>query len=385
MKSFNGTLIYIWLYIDVFRHVKEGQEVKQFDKIAEVQSDKATVEITSRYDGIIKRLHYDIGSTAKVGDPLVDIEVEGQEGSEEEASIQVAEEHRDNEVHPNIQHREEGRSSDVKALPSVRRRAKELGVDLRTIQRPSGSRGQITMEDLKPTTNQVNSYRVTPLNVFQKAMVKSMTESIKIPHFGYHDEIQLDRLLEVRAELNSAQPKAKLTPLHFIIKALSEALKEFPQLNGHFVNDGKELRLWESHNISLAIDTGHGLAVPVIKGVERLSVQEIGHELHRLTDMARQNRLTKADLEGGTITISNIGTIGGTTASPVIPHPQLAIVALGRAQKLPRFNAADQVVPVTLLPVSWAADHRVVDGATIARFSQRWKEIIQSPSLLLIQ
>lgn len=368
--------------------------MKQFEKIAEVQSDKANVEITSRYDGVIKKLHYGVGEVARVGAPLVDIEVEGEEAEAAshgvtatntgEQLVQAAEEYRDEVVTTSV-------SNDpvsVKALPSVRKKAKELGINLASVT-ASGKQGQVTMEDLlstsKAPSKSPNSSTVTvPLNVFQKAMVRSMTESIKIPHFGFHDEIAIDRLQSVRSELNMARAdKDKLTPLPFIIKAMSMALNDYPQLNAHFNSEKGHLTLYPEHNIGVAVDTGHGLAVPVIKNVAAKTVTQIAKELNRLTELSRANKLSQADLSGATLTISNIGTIGGTTASPIIPHPQLAIVALGRAQKAPRFDALGKVVPVSLMPVSWSADHRVVDGATIARFSQRWRQLLENPSLLL--
>jgi len=380
--------------------------VKQFDRIAEVQSDKANVEITSRYDGIVRRLHYGVGETARVGAPLVDIEVEsdapsgGKVVSEKEVEIeenileQAAEEFRDDVIDSTINSTIDSQAAlpFVKALPSVRKRAQELGISLSLI-RATGKQGQITMDDLqsalkstaqKTASSMTGLTKVVPLNVFQKAMVRSMTESIRIPHFGFNDEISIDRLLRIRAELNSARLEVKLTPLPFIVKALSMTLLEFPQLNAHFDAAGGQLILHTQHNIGMAVDTGHGLAVPVIKNVASKTVYQIAADIARLTELARTNKLPPSDLQGATLTVSNIGTIGGTTASPIIPHPQLVIVALGRALRQPRYDTNGGITPVTLMPVSWAADHRVVDGATIARFSQSWKQLIESPSRLLM-
>jgi 2-oxoisovalerate dehydrogenase E2 component (dihydrolipoyl transacylase) len=194
----------------------------------------------------------------------------------------------------------------------------------------------------------------------------------------------MDRLMAVRVELNTAGKHIKLTPLPFIVKALSMALVESPQLNGNFNPATNELTLFSHHNIGVAIDTPHGLAIPVIKDVAAMAVYDIARELNRLTELARTNKLPASDIKGATISISNIGTIGGTTASPIIPYPQLAIVALGRTQRVPRFDEKGAVVGVSLMPISWSADHRVVDGATIARFSQRWKQLIETPSQLLV-
>lgn len=368
--------------------------MKQFDKIAEVQSDKANVEITSRFDGVIKKLHYDVGSTAKVGSALVDIDVEGEavDNVASEDPLQLSEELRDDiitstsEVHESSKDITHG-SADFKALPSVRRRAKEMGIDLSQIK-PTGKFNQITLADLEghgSTKNPTeNSSRIVPLSMFQKAMIKSMNESIKIPHFGFNDEIAMDRLMTVRAELNLNSATVKLTPLPFLVRALSMALAEFPQLNGNFNPTTNELTLFSHHNIGVAVDTPHGLAVPVIKDVARKSVYDVAKELNSLTELARSNKLPSSDIKGATMSISNIGTIGGTTASPIIPFPQLAIVALGRTHRVPRFDANGVVTGVSLMPISWSADHRVVDGATIAKFSQRWKQLVESPSKLLV-
>lgn len=212
-----------------------------------------------------------------------------------------------------------------------------------------------------------------------------MTQSMSIPHFGYSDEMAMDRLLQLRSELvqHFQSLGIKLTPLPLLIKSLSMALKEFPTMNAWY-QGGDSITVNPFHNIGVAIDTPHGLSVPVVKNVQSKSLEAVARELTVLTEKARQNRLAPQDYSDATITLSNIGTIGGTTASPIIPYPTLAIVALGRTQRLPRFDQEGKVVGVNLMPVSWAADHRVVDGATIARFNQHWKAILQSPSTILL-
>lgn len=381
--------------------MKEGSPVKQFDRIAEVQSDKAAVEITSRYDGVIKRLHYAKGQSAKVGAPLVDIEIEG-EGEfsadpvkENDKEIQFGEELRDNAIDApvilpsaNSNTAISCSNNKVKVLPSVRRIARERGIDLTSIK-GTGSRGQITLSDIDSSKVKSailsNNPTVVPLTAFQKAMVKSMTQSMTIPHFGYSDEMPMDRLLQLRSELLEHFKKKglKLTPLPLLIKSLSLALREFPSLNAWY-SGGDSVTIHAAHNIGVAIDTPHGLSVPVLKNVQAKSLEEITRELAMLTEKARQNRLASADYSQATITLSNIGSIGGTTASPIIPAPTVAIAALGRTQRLPRFDSDGKVIGASLMPVSWAADHRVVDGATIARFNQHWKAILQSPSAILL-
>ncbi|PJF18497.1 hypothetical protein PSACC_01669 [Paramicrosporidium saccamoebae] len=385
----------------MLRHVQEGNVVRQFDKIAEVQSDKATVEITSRFDGIIKKLHYEKGATAKVGQPLVDIDVEGDvkedgkgDGRIAMPAAKLAEKQISNPVrnievlkHPPVE------NLTIKAMPGVRHFAKTNGVDIGKV-RPSGKSGQITKEDVQKSMNvairanvDAAEYELVPLNAFQKAMERSMKAALNIPHFGFHDEILLNRLSGLRTSLLPSielRYGVKVTVMSFFIKALSLALTDYPVLNSHFDEPNHSLKHYRAHNIGVAVDTAHGLAVPVIKNVQDLSVIEVARELSRLTEAARENRLSQTELGGGTITLSNIGSIGGTTASPIIVAPQVCIVAVGRTQVLPRFDENMQVTANKVMPISWSADHRVIDGATVARFSARWRNILEDTSTLLL-
>lgn len=405
-------------------HVQEGTPVRQFDRIAEVQSDKATVEITSRYDGVIRKLHYAKGATARVGQPLIDIEVEGGDesgdtGTEETASgnaikgaAPTASGRQSTETNvPGRDHKltisaaDTLSSSRVKAMPGVRHLAKSRGIDIASV-RGTGAQGQVTHEDVLkhsgelatklapgskspsavPRQNQQQT-ELIPLSAFQKAMVKSMQASLTIPHFGYNDEFAVDQILSLRSSLLAAVERdygIRLTPMAFYLKALSITLTEHPQLNAHYESESGAVRRYTSHNICLAVDTDHGLSVPVLRDVQTLSIIEVAREANRLAEAARANRLPSTDLTGGTITVSNIGSVGGTTASPVILSPQVSIVALGKAQRLPRFDEHQQIVGRTIMPISWSADHRIVDGATLARFTQRWKELVEKPASILL-
>jgi 2-oxoisovalerate dehydrogenase E2 component (dihydrolipoyl transacylase) len=387
-------------------HVKEGNTVKQFDKLAEVQSDKATVEITSRYDGIIKKIHYPKGATAKVGTPLVNIEIEGEDTLEVTAPS-IAKVEPQSKAHNEPTSVKSAGSleqlkhpvvneNEVKAMPGVRHYARVNGVDINRIT-ASGKSGQIVKADIdsflsgkgKATSaiTDVSAYDLVPLNAFQKAMAKSMQTALTIPHFGFHDEVPLDMLSGLRRGLVSAVEErygVRVTMMAFYIKALSLALKDYPVLNSHFDSTSNAIRHYRAHNVGVAVDTEHGLAVPVIKRVQDLSILDVARELGRLSEAARQNKLSSEELGGGTITLSNIGSIGGTTASPIIVAPQVCIAALGRTQMLPRFNERMELVPKNVMPVSWSADHRVIDGATVARFSRRWGGLLEDPSNLLL-
>ncbi|XP_027004399.1 lipoamide acyltransferase component of branched-chain alpha-keto acid dehydrogenase complex, mitochondrial-like isoform X2 [Tachysurus fulvidraco] len=399
-------------------YVKEGDKVSQFDSICEVQSDKASVTITSRYDGIIKKLHYDVDSLALVGSPLVDIETDTpQDGGHEEdivATLAVSHEHPHQEI----------KGHKTLATPTVRRLAMENNVKLSEVV-GTGKDGRILKEDilnfLAKQTGAILPYddvkvpsapaapaqvekaaphptptvprpvftgkdMTEPLNGFQKAMLKTMTAALKIPHFGYCDEVDLTNLVILRSELKGVAESrgVKLSYMPFFIKAASLSLLQFPILNASVDESCQNITYKASHNIGLAMDTLQGLLVPNVKGVQALSVFEIAAELNRLQALGSGGQLGTADLTGGTFTISNIGSIGGTYAMPVILPPEVAIGALGKIQILPRFDAGGELVKAHVMNVSWSADHRVIDGATMSHFSNLWRSYLEQPTSMLL-
>uniref|UniRef100_A0A665U5J9 Dihydrolipoamide acetyltransferase component of pyruvate dehydrogenase complex n=1 Tax=Echeneis naucrates TaxID=173247 RepID=A0A665U5J9_ECHNA len=404
-------------------YVKEGDRVSQFDSICEVQSDKASVTITSRYDGIIRRLYYDTDATALVGKPLVDIETESSsEVIQEEDVVETPAIAREEHTHQEI------KGHKTQATPAVRRLAMENNIKLSEVV-GTGKDGRILKEDilnflakqtgaiLPPTPFQeiqtpppasaarpvgtlpaikpplatprpvFTGKDVTePLKGFHKAMVKTMTAALKIPHFGYCDEVDLSCLVALRDELKPLAESrgVKLSYMPFFIKAASIGLLNFPILNASVDEDCQNITYKASHNIGLAMDTSQGLLVPNVKNVQLLSVFQIAKELNRLQTLGSAGQLGAGDLSGGTFTLSNIGSIGGTYAKPVILPPEVAIGALGKIQVLPRFGPAGQVVPAHIMKVSWSADHRIIDGATMCRFSNLWREYLENPSKMIL-
>ncbi|XP_023342052.1 lipoamide acyltransferase component of branched-chain alpha-keto acid dehydrogenase complex, mitochondrial [Eurytemora carolleeae] len=397
--------------------VKPGDKVSQFDNICEVQSDKASVTITSKFDGVITKLYYDVDDIAQTGDPLVDVEVAGS--SEVPVPASVTLESDDEDIDDSNLRRVK-----VLATPAVRRIASENNVALSDVV-GTGREGRVLKEDIlnfldnksavsapppaaarappvsqkpKPVSAAVarprvqkaavaeGKDRVEPLSGMVKAMTKKMTESLMIPHFGYYDEINMSSLVTVRKELKSISEArgVKLSYMPFIVKAASLALLQFPVLNSSLDLKSETVTYKHSHNIGVAMDTAQGLLVPNIKGVQNLSIFEISEELSRLQEIGLAGKLTNKDLTGGTFSLSNIGSIGGTYASPVIMAPEVAIGALGKLRVLPRFNSAGEVYPAHIMNVSWSADHRLLDGATVARFSNLWKSYLESPATLLL-
>ncbi|KAG5355982.1 Lipoamide acyltransferase component of branched-chain alpha-keto acid dehydrogenase complex [Yarrowia sp. B02] len=395
--------------------VEPGARINEFDQICEVQSDKASVEITSRYAGVVKKLHYDAGDMALVGKPLVDIDT----GEDSSASA--------GESEPVEKSTEAPKTVDVlktvpkatstpidatkayqKALatPAVRRLTRELGIDISAIQ-GSGKGGRVMKEDVlnfdkggssevaTPVTSTVStaSSRLVPLTPTQMGMFKTMTNSLSIPHFLYTDEVCLDKLIELRSSVNALLAKSpshgvsKISFMPFFIKALSLALKDYPMVNAKvdLSGDKPAVLMRDFHNISIAMDTPNGLLVPTIKNVQDKTIVEIAADLQRLQTAGAAGKLSRDDLTGGTISISNIGNVGGTYLSPVIVSEQVAIVGLGKARKLPRYNDAGEVVPEQIINASWSGDHRVLDGMTMALMADKWKGYVVDPKAMLLQ
>ncbi|KAI9903083.1 hypothetical protein N3K66_002435 [Trichothecium roseum] len=433
--------------------VEPGATVEEFSPLCEVQSDKASVEITSRFTGTVKRLYYDAGDMARVGKPFVDIDIQGDAKPEDLEALTAEPEPQHKSTQPtppgtpapvspppqqsgpNPQAATSpGNSSQPKgkcaalATPAVRHLSKELQVDILDIY-GTGKDGRVLKEDIykfvqardgkggsatsspssstpppaaplpafsQPQDTAAQTETQVPLSHMQHQMFKSMTRSLSIPHFLYADEIDFSQLVELRGRLNRVLSKSptvegqpgKLSYLPFIIKAVSLALYQFPILNARVDIDatsGKPSLVHRSqHNIGVAMDTPQGLLVPVIKNVGALNVLSIAAELTRLQTLAHQGKLTPKDLTGGTITVSNIGNIGGTYLSPVIVEKEVAILGIGRMRTVPAFDEADNVVKKQVTNFSWSADHRVVDGATMARAADVVRRVVEEPDVMVM-
>ncbi|XP_004315440.3 lipoamide acyltransferase component of branched-chain alpha-keto acid dehydrogenase complex, mitochondrial isoform X1 [Tursiops truncatus] len=395
-------------------YVKEGDTVSQFDSICEVQSDKASVTITSRYDGVIKKLYYNLDDIAYVGKPLVDIETEALKDSEEDVVETPAVSH-DEHTHQEI------KGQKTLATPAVRRLAMENNIKLSEVV-GSGKDGRILKEDIlsylekqtgailppspkaeimppppKPKERTIpipiskppvftGKDRTEPIKGFHKAMVKTMSAALKIPHFGYCDDVDLTELVKLREELKpiAFARGIKLSFMPFFLKAASLGLLQFPILNASVDENCQNITYKASHNIGIAMDTEQGLIVPNVKNIQVRSIFEIATELNRLQKLGSAGQLSTTDLTGGTFTLSNIGSIGGTYARPVILPPEVAIGALGKIKALPRFNKKGEVYKAQIMNVSWSADHRIIDGATMSHFSNLWKSYLENPAFMLL-
>ncbi|KAI5800117.1 2-oxoacid dehydrogenases acyltransferase-domain-containing protein [Geopyxis carbonaria] len=382
--------------------VEPEARVEQFDKLCEVQSDKASVDITSRYDGVIKKLHYQAGDMALVGKPLVDIDIIGDEAEKTIPDLKKEQPSAVPEQGP-LSGTASAEPSNHRTLatPAVRHMCRQLGVRITEVT-GTGKGGRVMKEDLSAfaedrtsqpisTISTTQSEAEVPLTPIQHTMFKTMTHSLSIPQFLYCEEIIMNPLDRIRQNLNKSltlsSPISRFTYIPFIIKAVSVALEDHPLLNSKLDTSGKKPRLIgrSMHNIGIAMDTPGGLLVPNIKNVGALNIHEITIELQRLKLLATEGKLSPIDLSGGTITVSNVGNIGGTVLAPVVIPTELAIVGIGRSRIVPRYDEGGQIIPKTIVDFSWSADHRVVDGATMARMSTTVKGFLEEPEKLIIR
>lgn len=386
--------------------VAEGDTVEEDQVVVEVMTDKAVVEIPAKSDGVVSKLYYAKGDIAEVGKALFALQEAGGTSSapaekSKEATVEVTKEAKAQTEAPKA-----AAKGKALASPAVRRRAREENIDISEVP-GSGAKGRVLKDDIKafveggakpaeatqqssqPQSKPVaGGSRTEPLRGVKAAMAKQMAESVRtIPHFTYAEDFDLTELraLHKRLKAKYAEKGVKLTLMPFFIKALSLAMKEFPIMNAQLNKEANEITYFDDHNIGMAVATKIGLMVPNIKQVNQKSLLEVAEEVTRLTNASREGKVAQADMKGGTITISNIGVVGGTVTTPIINMPEAAIVALGRVQQLPRFDEAGQVVARDIMTASWSGDHRIIDGATIANFNKRWQEFLEDPTTMLVE
>jgi 2-oxoisovalerate dehydrogenase E2 component (dihydrolipoyl transacylase) len=393
--------------------IKEGDVLAEDQPVCDVMTDKALVQIPAKYAGKVVKLYYAKGEIAKVHSPLFQQEIAGTSTSAAAVvaapvAAPVCAAKAASTAASTVAPAGNGKAL---ASPAVRRLARELSIDLSLVP-GSGEKGRVYKDDVKAYANGGNASaaakavaapvkaaataavvtstggsRVEPIKGIKAAMARQMQDSVStIPHFTYCEEIDLTELIALRSQLKDQYAKQgiKLTLMPFFMKAMSLAIQQFPIMNSQVNSDCSELTYFDDHNIGIAVDSKVGLLVPNIKGCQNKSIVQIAQELTKLTDAAREGRVSPAELKGGTITISNIGAIGGTVATPIINKPEVAIVALGKTQLLPRFNAKGEVEGRSLMQISWSGDHRVIDGGTIARFTNLWKSYLEQPSSMLL-
>ncbi len=361
--------------------VKVGDAVQEEDPLVALESDKATMEVPSPFAGTVAEIKVEVGDTVSEGTVVLTLEASGDPVVEAEAPSAPPP---PEEKAPAAEEDQGGLlpdADDIYASPSVRRRARQEGIDLSGIK-GSGRGGRITLDDLVggaggdvPEATRGPGQDVAsgapppdervPLTRIQRISGPHLQKAWQaIPHVTQHDEADITDLEAFRKRVNSEQD-VKVTMVALLMKAVVASLKAHPVVNSSL--DGEELILKRSYHLGFAADTPQGLLVPVIRDADRKGLLEIAAELRELSGRARDGKLKAEEMRDGTFTISSLGGIGGTFFTPIINPPEVAILGVSKSQTKPVWDGA-QFVPRLLVPLSLSYDHRVIDGALAARF-----------------
>ena len=370
--------------------VRVGEKIKEDHILVDVETDKAVVELPSPTEGVIINLHFKEGDVINVGEVLLTIGTEEEFGRKKDKGtvVGVLEEAEEPAV--------KKAPSKVLATPAVKKIAKDLSIDLSKVK-GTGPGGRITKEDLQKFRKESTGIKEgddshgpikrVPLRGIRKAIAKHMAfqqhDSANVTHI---DEADVTELMEIREKEKSIMTKKgkNLTFLPFVIKAVVIGLKEYPVLNSTLDMENGEIIIKNYYNIGIAVDTDDGLMVPVIKNADKKNILTLADSLSRIADDARSRKIALKDLKGSTFTITNIGGYGGIFATPIINYPEAAILATGRIQEKP--VAIDGEIKIRkVLPLSLTFDHRLMDGATVAKFLKTVSTHLEDPGLLLVE
>jgi 2-oxoisovalerate dehydrogenase E2 component (dihydrolipoyl transacylase) len=393
--------------------VQPGETVKPGQTLLEALTDKATMEVPAPFAGVIQELLVEPGARIKIGQPI--LRYEEKKG----AAVQATK--ADKERKPSSLPEGEGPPSSsplplgegpavraapgngaipaaVKAAPSVRLLARKLGIDLAQI-RGSGPAGRILIDDLSQHLGSTVKHAPPPPADFgtpgarikfaglRRNIAEHMVRAKHtIPHYTYVDECDVSALVALREALKEpvARKGARLTYLAFFVKAVAAALKEVPIVNASLDEKTEEIVLHDKYHIGIAVATPGGLIVPVIRDADKKSLLDIAGVIEQLSNDARAGKLKLDDLRGGTFTITSIGNIGGLFATPIINHPEIGILGIGKIVKRPMFDEHGQVKAADTLYLSFSFDHRVLDGAIGAAFGNAVIKHLQNPAAILV-
>lgn len=409
-------------------HVKPGDDVKEDQVLADVMTDKATVEIPSPVAGKVSQLMAEVGKQVSVGADLIHLEVEGA-GNEKPgakkatpahaapaaevkppAPVAAAPVHEPEDeppapaqrppVHAPVAMRAAGEKPI--ASPAVRRRAWDLGIELQFVH-GSGPAGRITQQDLdiylasrgQPAQARTggtaylqrdDETEVPVIGLRRKIAQKMQEAKRRIPHFSYVEEVDVTELELLRARMNAkfGASRGKLTVLPLLARAVVLAVRDFPMMNARFDDDKGVVTRYGAVHLGMAAQTPNGLMVPVIRHAETLDLWTFAKEVSRLADAARSGKAGRDELQGSTITISSLGPLGGIVTTPVINHPEVAIIGVNRIVERPVFQDG-HVVARKLMNLSSSFDHRVVDGMDAAEFIQAIRALLEAPAMLFVE
>ena len=386
--------------------IKKGQKIKKNDPLITIESDKSSVEIPSSDEGTVISLNVKIGDKVSEGDKIIEIESEKElKGIEvvESPKNQLLKEVDKKEIRENKETGDiiiKDASTKTSASPKVRKFARELGIDINKV---SGSerQGRVTESDIKLFVATKSNKSLENLNITDQKIEQEYSHSefgeveikdiprvkklsskylmnswSKIPHVTNHDEADITELEEFRTSLTDIYTgeKKKITPLAFIVKALTVSLKKFPNFNTSIdeIENGK-MTVKKYFHVGIAVDTPHGLMVPKLRNADNKNISLISTELKKISQQCRDLKIDKKELFGGSMTITSLGSIGGSFFTPIINYPEVAILGVGRAEKKQVFIDGNFVTR-TMLPLSLSYDHRIIDGAEAARFNNELKE-----------
>ena len=403
-------------------HVKPGDEVHTDQLLADVMTDKATVEIPSPVSGTVVALNGAVGQVVAVGSELIRLEVAGAGNVKANAAVSgpaqapagALKQQTEQTLTPAKAAAVSSapRASRPIASPAVRRRAWDMGVELERVT-PTGTGGRVMQADLdsyvarnpglvaKPASPtlasvtmprvqafaEVNTQQEIPVIGLRRKIAAKMQESKRrIPHFTYVEEIDVTELEALREQLKTRwgleRPRITLLPL--LVRAIVLALREFPQINARFDDEKGVVTRYGAVHLGIATQTGNGLMVPVVRHAEALDLWACASEIARVAEAARSGHITREELSGSTITLTSLGALGGIVSTPVINYPEVAIVGVNRIVERPMVHRGAVVVR-QMMNLSSSFDHRVVDGADAARFIQAVRAYLEVPSALFIE
>lgn len=395
--------------------VKPGDLVKDDQSVCEIMTDKATIELPAPFSGVITAIIAKEGKTVHVGETILQYEAKGGATVSAPATPAVSAPSSTPVSAPVSQSVASVATTSsssvtlggpVSAAPSVRKFAHENSVNLSTVS-ATGPSGRVMMEDVQgflsggnKSTSSANTVRqsVAGANVEERIAFKGLRKKIAekmrqskdhAAHFTYVEEADATALVELRATAKEMGLKAgvKITYLPFVMKAMVSALKKYPIMNAELDEAAGEIIIKHYYNIALSVQTEDGLTAPVVKNVESKSVFEIAKEIESLVSKARAKKLTMNDLTGGTITLTNAGSIGGLFATPVINYPEVAILGFNKIFRKPvakMINGKEEIVIRDWTYFSISLDHRIVDGAVAAEFMKDFIQIIENPALMIL-
>jgi pyruvate dehydrogenase E2 component (dihydrolipoamide acetyltransferase) len=413
--------------IDVL--IQVGDEVALEQTLAVMETDKATMDLPSSAAGKVKQVHIKVGDKVKEGTLIATVETSASGIAKESVPLPQPEK-------PEVKVEQEVRAVALEeasrpleivsipseplnsndqgfkahATPSVRLFARELGVDLGLIKEGTGRKGRIVKEDVKnfvkkvmatggsaakgsgiPSIPAVDFSQFGEIEEKALSKIKRLTGQnlsrvwLNLPLVTYHDEVDIEAMEDFRKSVNASLSKesVKITGLVFIMKGLVAAMQKYPSFNSSLSPDGERLIFKKYFHIGIAVDTPNGLVVPVIRNVDQKGILQLSQELSEKSELARQGKLMPADMQGGCMTISSLGGIGGTAFTPIVNAPEVAILGVTRSKIQPVWNGKE-FVPKLMLPLDITYDHRVIDGAEGARFMEALKHYLADVRRLLL-